>query len=136
MIDQTQQNNYDVLFNYINIIPSDGKPVNIINQFVHIDIFESILSPVIMCNIVINDSLNMLENIPLIMKKSFVEMEYKTPKVEGGALKRRFIINEVGNRVYDPQLKRSTYTLQCLSEEVIPHSNHIITKVVTGSEIG
>lgn len=131
----SQQTNYDVLFKYVNIIVDGKNAISIINQVASIDIYESILSPIITCNIHIVDRQNILENIPLIMKKIFVEMEYITPRVEGGK-KRRFVVNEVGNRVYDSQLKTSSFTLHCLSEEVIAHSNHVLSKVVSGEEIG
>lgn len=135
MAEKTGESNYDVLFKYVNIVTGDGsQPINIIQQVVHIDIFESILSPVIMCTIHLSDKINLLENIPIIQKKIFIELEYITYGLEGG-VKRRFIVNEVGNRVYDSQLKTNNYTLQCLSEEVLSHSNHILNKVVAGEEI-
>ena len=131
----SQQTNYDVLFKYVNIIVDGKNAIPIINQVTSIDIYESILSPIITCNVHIVDRQNILENIPLIMKRIFVEMEYITPRVEGGK-KRRFVVNEVGNRVYDSQLKTSSFTLHCLSEEVIAHSNHVLSKVVSGEEVG
>jgi hypothetical protein len=61
-------------------------------------------------------------------------MEYNTPELEN-SITRRFIVNEVGGRTYDSQLKTTFYNLHCLSEEVLAHSNQLISRDLSSDEI-
>ena len=127
--------NFDILIKGINVVSYDGKNTqSIISQISTIDIYESIFNPLVTCDVMINDQINILETFPLIQQKVFLEMEYVTPKVEG-SIKRRFIVNEVGMRTYDSQLKTTKYVLHCISPEAIEHSNKTVTEAIIGEQI-
>ena len=127
--------NYDILIKAINVISYDGKTTqSIISQVSSIDIYESIFNALVSCDVQMIDQINLIETFPLLRQKVYLEMEYSTPKLEG-SVKRRFIVNEIGLRTYDNQLKTSKYVLQCLSEEAIQHSNQVVTEAISGEEI-
>lgn len=94
------------------------RTYSLISQAVTVDIFESIMSPVMWCEMTISDSMGLLQNFPIIGEE-YVKIVYKTPKLKGKRSEYLFRVNAVTNKRVTENNKKITYTLQCCSAEMI-----------------
>jgi hypothetical protein len=92
-----------------------GAQLDILPQIRLISIFESIYTPTMTCQIVLEDSINLRKNFPIIGEETF-KISFKTPGVEDIAT---FVFDTYKNtNVKDvPNSKISAYTLDCISTE-------------------
>lgn len=92
-----------------------GAQLDILPQIRLISIFESIYTPTMTCQVVLEDSINLRKNFPIIGEETF-KISFKTPGVEDIAT---FIFDTYKNtNVKDvPNSKISAYTLDCISTE-------------------
>lgn len=91
---------------------------SLMNEAVTIDIFESVMSPVIWAEIQIKDSIGLLQNFPIIGEE-FINITFKTPKSPGESATYLFRVNSVNNKQVTENSRKITYTLQCCSAELL-----------------
>ena len=114
----------DIVAGDINIIDitmssQDGqRTYSLIEQCKTINIYESIHSPAIFCELFIRDSTRLLQDFPIICEE-LVTISFETPNNPGNPTKYIFQVNEVMNKVIDENQKTMTYTLQCISPELM-----------------
>lgn len=117
----------DVEIKLFDLVSLDGKiRQSIITQVVSFDVYESIMLPVMYCEIFIKDSINLIEKFPIIGEE-FVEIEFKNPELNSVQFF-RFKVASVTNKFTDGQGKTLFYMLKCASEEILENSVTYIQK--------
>lgn len=110
----------------IVLMSEDGqRAYSLINQAVTIDIFESIMSPVIWAEIQITDSQGLLQNFPIIGEE-YVKIVFGTPNSPSTATY-LLRVNSVNNKQVTQNNRKITYTLQCCSAELMKNVKQFIT---------
>ena len=123
----------DIVAGDINIIDitmssQDGqRTYSLIEQCKTINIYESIHSPAIFCELFIRDSTRLLQDFPIICEE-LVTISFETPNNPGNPTKYIFQVNEVMNKVIDENQKTMTYTLQCISPELMVNAVNFVDK--------
>jgi len=103
---------------------------SIINQVISFDIYESIMLPLMVCDIAVKDSIGLIDQFPIIGEE-FVEIEVKNPETQN-AYFFKFKTVSVTNKVTNPDGKMMSYIIRCMSEEIIENSKKRIQKRFTG----
>lgn len=117
----------DVEIVNITLLSQDqNRKYNLLAQVTGFEIYESILSPVLYGEMVVSDSIGLLQSFPIIGEE-YVAIQFRTPKSPSTAtyLMR---VNQVKNKKVLDGNKRITYTLQLVSAEVIRNSARVVTK--------
>ena len=105
----------DVKIDEITIysIPSKNK-LNITNQVIGIQIFEDIFSPFISGNLIIQESIDILNNLP-ITGQELLELSIKTPTFDDkDAIKGQFFVYKMSDRIFTAE-KNVMYKLHFIS---------------------
>lgn len=102
------------------------KTYDMMNQVKGIELYESILSPVIFCELVVQDSINLHQNFPIIGEE-YVSITFKTPK-HPKAVTYLLRVNKKHNLKIFENNKMATYSLQLMSAEVVKNSTRFVTK--------
>lgn len=96
-----------------------------------IDIYESVMSPVIFADINIADAIGLKQSFP-ILGGEYIVIKFKTP----GASKSttyKLIVQSVVNMTPHPSNKMVSYTLKCVSAEVLRNATRLVNRTVDGS---
>lgn len=123
----------DVVAGDVNIIDitmssQDGqRKYSLMEQCKVVEIYESIHSPFIACELFIKDSTRLLQDFPIICEE-LITISFETPNNPGNPTKYMFQVNEVMNKVIDENQKTMSYTLQCLSPELLPNAIQFVDK--------
>lgn len=117
----------DIEIQDIMLISENGqKKYSLMAQVKGIEIFESILSPVIFCEMSVADAIGLHQDFPIIGEE-YVSIRFKTPKFPK-PVTYLFRVNKKHNlKIFDNN-KMATYTLQMMSSEVIKNSTRYVTK--------
>lgn len=93
------------------------KKVNIYDMFVEMNIYEDLFSNSISGTIVINDSMDLIANIPMVGEE-VLHMVYKTPSMEDdiALVDKKFFIYKIADRVLNSD-KTYIYIMHFISEE-------------------
>jgi hypothetical protein len=117
----------DVEIKLFDLVSLDGKVrQSIITQVVSFDVYESVMLPVMYCEIFMKDSINLIEKFPIIGEE-FVEIEFKNPELNSVQFF-RFKLASVTNKFTDGQGKTLFYMMKCASEEILENSVTYIQK--------
>lgn len=118
-------NSGDVIIKTLNLSSLDGeRQINIVEQAQVIDVYESIVSPVITGSIVMLDNVALRENFPIIGGKCKVNIQFFTPDPDSSKVIRtiEFIVTEVNNVQTDEHALGSTYELSLASVEILENA--------------
>lgn len=102
------------------------KTYDMMNQVKGIELYESILSPVIFCELMVQDSVNLHQNFPIIGEE-YVSITFKTPK-HPKAVTYLLRCNKKHNLKIFENNKMATYSMQLMSAEVAKNSTQFVTK--------
>ena len=117
----------DVEITKIWLYSDDGnRDYNLIQQVVSIDIYESLMSPIIYADVLINDSNDLLRQFP-ILTEEYVEIEFKLPNSED-ASSYKLHVKEIKNVRVNEQQKSKSYTLSLVSMELLDDASTTIYK--------
>ena len=83
----------DVTINTIEIL-AGGTKLDIRNQIANIEFFEDIFSPFITGKIVVSDTQDLVNRMPLIGQE-ILQVDIETPEMPNGKLKGAFYINKM-----------------------------------------
>lgn len=123
--DEFQPGDVDIID--IILLSEDGqRAYSLMNQAASVEIYESIMSPVIWAEISISDSMGLLQNFPIIGEE-FVKIVFKTPKTFGDSATYLLRVNAVNNKQVTQNNKKITYTLQCCSAELMTNVKGYVT---------
>jgi len=106
--------------NVIDIIlmsEDSQRAYSLMSQAVTIDIYESIMSPVIWADIQISDSSGLLQSFPIIGEE-YIKIVFGTPMSPSTA-SYLLRVNSVNNKQVTQNSRKITYTLQCCSAELM-----------------
>lgn len=120
----------DVLVEKVNVISSNGTYQDITNQVLTIQIFEDLFSPFITGNIVIKDSLDLVNLFPFVGEET-LELKISTPTLKDGNIDAKFYIYKMTDRdlVGD---KSVVYQLHFTSLDAVVDLNKAISKTFSG----
>lgn len=123
-----------------DVVPGDIKIIDItlssedherketlIGVCTSIDIFESIHTPAIFCELNIGDSREIFQKFPIIGEE-LVTISFETPNNPGNPTSYVFHVNEIKNKVINENQKTMSYTLQCVSPEMLTNAIHFVDK--------
>lgn len=102
------------------------RTYSLMKQCVGFDVYESILCPVMFAELVIADSIGLLQNFP-ILGGEYIKLSFKTPKNKGKPAEFLFRVKGIENKQVNESNKRLTYTITCVSSELINNSKTIMT---------
>ena len=117
----------DVDIRNVTLKSIDGcREYDIRMQVQMIDIFESVLSPTIMAEIHIKDSVGLYTNFPLL-REEYVQFEFFTPGYDNVTRYDLYVTDIVGMTM-DENMKSMSYILRCCSKELITNNLLIINQ--------
>ena len=119
----------DVTINSIELIAGSTK-LDIRNQISVIEFFEDIFSPFITGKVVINDTQDLINRMPLIGQE-ILQVDIETPELPGGKLKGAFYINKLTERVALGDTKIG-YVLHFISTDAVKDKNNSLEAAKKG----
>lgn len=111
------------------IISSTGKSADITTLIIDLSLFEDIFSNTMTGFVLIEDSLDLINNIPLIGQEQFI-VELQTPTLEAKIVKSFYIYKLQGR---EAKKRSQTYLLNFCSRELIYSGNSKVSKSFTGN---
>lgn len=120
----------DVQIREAKLTSLNGNTANIINQILTIEIYEDLFSPFITLSIVIRESHDYLNSIPLVGEE-YVTLTIDTPSLDK-PISGRFYIYKITDREYTKE-RETVYALKCISEEYVNDVNTKISKAIGGN---
>lgn len=110
---------------------ASGNSLNITNQILSIQIFEDLFSPFISGNIIMKESLDIINSLP-ITGQEWLDLQIRTPSLEEREdIKGRFFVYKVSDRDYVAE-RNIVYKLHFISEHALKDASTIISKGYKG----
>lgn len=110
---------------------ASGNKLNIINQVLSVQIFEDLFSPFISGNIIVKESLDILNALP-ITGQEWLDLHVRTPTFEEKEdIKGRFFVYKISDRDYVAE-RNIIYKLHFISEYALKDAATIISKGYKG----
>lgn len=130
----------DVFLESFEISKLDGpsqKVRDLLDQVMSIDIYESILSPIILGRVRLSDSVNFRERYPIMGNyRSMVTLQFSTTESEDRNLRKfELLIVDVENVVFNNEAKSSEYDLVLASIETTENARKQINTPFRGAKI-
>lgn len=119
----------DVNINSIFLLNEDQtRQHDLMQHATSIQIYESILTPVIFAEIAIQDNIELMQQFP-ILGEEYIKLSFSTPTSKSNA---EYIlrVNQVRNKKINPNNKMVSYVLQCASPELILNATRYVNKSV------
>lgn len=122
----------DICIDKVSIQSVDGTEFSIANQIVSLQIFEDLYSPFITGTIVIKDSMDLINTVPIIGQE-LLNIDISTPslKENGGRINAQFFMYRIKNREYLGD-KNVMFELDFISKEAIVDSNTKLSRRYKG----
>lgn len=129
-------NSGDVIIKTFDLTSLDGtKQVNILDLVKVVDIYESILSPIITGSIFLVDNIALRENFPIVGGKCKVKLNFVTPSTGITPRMMEFVVSEVTNIRTDEHSVGSSYTLSLASVEILENAKSYFRAPLIGNTI-
>lgn len=122
----------DVNINDLTLISMvSGKSLTITNQVIAIHIFEDLFSPFISGNLILRESLDLLNNLPL-MGQEYLQLNIKTPTLDDSdAIQGLFYVYNVSERAFIAE-RNVVYKLNFISYSALNDANIKLSKAFEG----
>lgn len=120
----------DVDIERIQITSPNGVYLDIRNQVIAIQLFEDLFSPFITGTIVVQDSLDLLNNIPFLGEE-YLSMTISTPTLTKGKIQGEFYIFKMANREISGD-RQVIYELHFITQEAVIDMNKRISRAFDG----
>ena len=122
----------DVNVEQITITSRNGFTQNITNQVIGVELFEDMFSPFLSGNIIVKDSLDLINTIPLVGEE-LVDIKINTPSFEGldKVINNKFYLYKLSDVEFNAD-KSKIYRLHFISPEAIADMNKRISKSFSG----
>jgi hypothetical protein len=126
----------DVVIHQAYVGSLDGNKFMFIqDQLQRIDIYESILSPVIFGSLTLNDSINIRDKLPIIGNECKLVFEISIPGPNSKPRRFEFLITDIQNVTMGSDAASSNYDLQFYSIEVKNNANQLKRTPLQGMSI-
>ena len=119
---------------YVGSLDS-SKLMFIKDQLLRIDIYESILSPVMFGNLTLNDNINIRDKLPIMGNECKLVFEISVPGPISKPRKFEFLITDIQNVTMGSDAASSRYDLQFYSIEVKNNANRLRRTPLNGMSI-
>lgn len=117
----------DIQLKKLLLKSSDGcSEYNIKDQAKVLDIYESIMSPTVYAEIQILDGIGLINKFPIIGEE-IIEVEFSTPGTSCTSSYKLWV-NQITDKTFNETNQSETYTLQCISKEVIDNSTNLYSR--------
>lgn len=113
----------------------NSKMMFIKDQLQQIDIFESILSPVIFGRLTLNDNINIRDKLPIMGNQCKLVFEISVPGPKSKPRRFEFLITDIQNVTMGHNAASSSYDLLFYSIEVQNNSNQLRRTPLSGMSI-
>jgi hypothetical protein len=122
----------DVNVEQITITSRNGFTQNITNQVIGVELFEDMFSPFLSGNIIVKDSLDLINTVPLVGEE-LVDIKINTPSFEGldKVINNKFYLYKLSDVEFNAD-KSKMYRLHFISPEAIADMNKRISKSFSG----
>lgn len=120
----------DVNIDKVVITTSRGVTLNIMAQMLELHIYEDLFSPFITGSMVLRESLDLMNLMPLIGEE-FLELTVTTPTIPNAQIKGKFHIYKMNDRTLTGD-RNVAYELNFISIESLIDANKKISKVLSG----
>ena len=120
----------DVNIERVTLTSSKGVFQNVTGQVLMVRIYEDIFSPFITGSIVLKESLDLQNLLPLIGEE-YLQLKVSTPTIEKGVIEGTFLVYKMTDKVNMGD-RSNAYELNFISIEAIIDSNKKISKVYSG----
>lgn len=120
----------DVNIDKVVIVSSKGVYQNVTNQVIQVRIFEDIFAPFITGSIVLKESFD-LQNILPLLGEEFLELKIVTPTISTGVISGTFHIYKMNDKINVGD-RSLAYELNFISIESVVDTNKKISKVYSG----
>jgi len=122
----------DVNVEQITITSRNGFTQNITNQVIGVELFEDMFSPFLSGNIIVKDSLDLINTIPLVGEE-LVDIKINTPSFQGldKVINNKFYLYKLSDVEFNAD-KSKMYRLHFISPEAIADMNKRISKSFSG----
>lgn len=122
--------NLEILVNNVTLISHLGEAVDLTAIFTQVELFESIFSPTLSGNIIINDSTNLIKNLPIIGQEK-LEISFASPLFKEEPVVLSFNIYKIDNRVRVNE-RSQIYSLDFISEHMIKDKLTKVSRFIEG----
>ena len=119
----------EIHLEYLRIYSSEGVRVDLSSIVVEINLFENIFSTAFTGNIIIVDTLNLIEKLP-ILGQDYIELKCSTPQVnptKESVIEKRFILHSIVTRE-DISAGAQAYSLDIATEDSIKNLKTRVSK--------
>lgn len=123
------------LIDIILLSEDQQRTYSLITQCTSIEIYESIMSPVMWADITIADSTGLLQHFPIIGEE-YIKVVFKTPGKGSTPVQYLLRVNAINNKTSNESNKRISYTLQCVSAELITNAKTLVNLKGSGTADG
>lgn len=122
----------DINIESITLMSEDRqRKYSLMQQVVGIDIWESILSPVIFAELVVADSIGLYQSFPIIGEE-YVSIKFKTPSSDKAA-SYLFRVNKITDKQVTENNMMVTYRLQLVSAELMRNATRYVNRSYNGN---
>ena len=115
-----------------NAVQSDGG-LDIRDQLVELSIMESIMSPVITGTIILNDSIGLIDKVPIAVLKTKLTIEYEVPGQELRVIE--LFVTKVGSESKSQTSTYNVYVLELASKEIVNNALYLTTRDYSKDQI-
>ena len=119
----------EIHLEYLRIFSSEGVRADLSSIVVEINLFEDIFSTAFTGNIIIVDTLNLIEKLP-ILGQEYIELKCSTPQVNAtkeSVIEKRFILHSIVTRE-DISTGAQAYSLDIATEDSIKNLKTRVSK--------
>lgn len=114
------------ILSLVLVSENQQRAMDLIDHVKAISIYESIMSPVVMADLEVADSIGMLQNFPIIGEE-YVNIVFQTPDTSLPATY-NMRVNRVKDKKVTDNSKMVTYVLECVSMDLFKNSSNMITR--------
>ena len=122
----------DINIQAITLLSEDQqRTYSLLGQVTAIDIWESVMSPCIFCELAIADAIGLYQSFPIIGEE-YVSIRFKTPGVSED-VSYLFRVNKLSGKVVSENNKMVTYRLQLVSAELMRNATRYVNRAYDGN---
>lgn len=122
----------DISIESITLMSEDRqRKYSLMSQVVGIDIWESVISPVIFCELTVADAIGLYQSFPIIGEE-YVAIKFKTPGA-GKAATYLFRVNKIEDKQVSDNNMMVTYRLQLVSAELMRNATRYVNRTYNGN---
>lgn len=127
---ETSKNIKDINILKINLINYLGEVIDLTSLFVQFNIYESLFTPCLTGDIIIDDGVNLLNTFPIICQEKLI-ISYANPRLEPKELEFNVIgVDHIKNSVNNDKVQ--SYMIHFASPEIIKNDLTTISKCLKG----